>query len=1012
MQDGVKFKNRISYRQAKSTVFIALIFGFISSFAQIALDLHKEQKQIDSTVLQITNMFHDSAAEAVYNIDETMAENVINGLFQYQPIKKIEIIEGNSGNIFYRKERTLSYKNNNIEIVSIFFKQNRIYNLPLFIKKKNITIGHLNIWVDVYEVAKNFFSRAFIVIINGFIRNIAMAFILTLLFYYSLTLPLLKLVKSIVYVDPKKPADSLIDIPKSHENDEMGLLGNSINVLLQGLGKSLLEQKQSEDALRESELKYRNILENMDDAYCEVDFDGNLLFINPSVCKITGYSMDELIYQNIKKISAPEYIDQLFQYYDEIYQTGISGSPFYWKLIKKNGEYAFIEIVVSLIRDITGKPIGLRGLGRDITDRKRAEEELRKAEERYRSIFDNSTSGIFQTTLDGLFLIANEAFSKIFCYDSSKELIHSTKNIASDIYVDSSKRSKLLELINQHSYVKNFEFQAYRKDRSIIDVSINAHAVRDENDNIIYIEGMLDDITEKKQMEEIKIAKEIAEASTKAKSNFLANMSHEIRTPMNAIIGLIGLALITNLSPKQRDYLNKVEASAKALLCIINDILDFSKIEAGKLSLEMINFDLEDVLNNLSNVVELKAAEKGLELLFNVKQNIPNTLVGDSLRLGQVLLNLVGNAIKFTESGQIVISIELEEGNKELRENELLLRFSVQDTGIGMTDEHKERLFQAFSQADETTTRKYGGTGLGLTISKHIIEMMGGNIYVESKQGFGSNFIFTAKFGVQKESKRIDRKIPIDIKGMRVLVVDDNPSAREILSDALESFSFEVSQAASGNEALSEIESTMEKRPYQLIIMDWKMPGMDGIETATKIKSNSRLSKIPSILMVTAYGKDDIRGQAESSGIDAFLVKPVSRSLLLETIMNVLGNKVCDKKNLLIKEPQILSELNNIQSAHILLVEDNEINQQVAKELLENAGMVVKVAENGKVGLAAIQTSFFDLVFMDMQMPVMDGYTATREIRNYESRIRNEGKNSKSVIPIIAMTAHAMVGER
>ena len=619
---------------------------------------------------------------------------------------------------------------------------------------------------------------------------------------------------------------------------------------------------------------------------------------------------------------------------------------------------------------------------------RKSQVQIKESDDKNRILTNVTIEGIV-IQKSGLIADMNPSMHRMFGYER-EEMIG--KEIS--VYFSDEDRPVVKENINSNS-TQPYTVNAVRKNGETFIVTIEGIACQMNGETVRA--SSVRDVTKQKQAEADLIkAKELAEAATKSKSTFLANMSHEIRTPMNAVIGFSGLLAKTDMTRKQQDYVRKIESSAKALLGIINDILDFSKIEAGKLEIEEVNFRLNDVMNNIAEMVAVKAAEKNVELLSYVPSNVPNALVGDPLRLGQILVNLASNAVKFTEKGHILIKSELSgEDAAGCR-----IKFSVQDTGIGMTAEQVENMFTAFSQADSSITRRFGGTGLGLTISKRLAEMMDGEITIQSQPGVGSTFTYAATFKRQTEAEENKTSELQELGQLKVLIVDDNEMARTILAEHLSALGIQAAQADSGHTAVEEIRQASKSTPYDLVLMDLRMPDMDGLETARKITGDQDITRQPLIIMVSAFGREEIVKQAEKIGIRTFLMKPVNPDLLEDILLQVFGDAAAEASTL---TAGINPEVGRADGLRVLLVEDNALNQEVATEILTSAGISVEVASNGKEAVEAVTKHPYDLVLMDVQMPVMGGYEATK-------RIRETGQYQD--LPIIAMTAHAMQGAR
>ena len=661
------------------------------------------------------------------------------------------------------------------------------------------------------------------------------------------------------------------------------------------LKQEMVERKQAEETLQQSEEKYRTILESIEDGYFEVDTTGNLTFFNESLCNITGYPEDELMGANNQQYLDRENSKKVYQALNKIYATGIPNKDLEFEIFRKDGAKRYVAASVSLMQDVKDSPIGFRGIVRDITEGVQAKK-----------------------------------------------------------HIEAAKQEKIL-----------------------------------------------------------------AEAANEAKTEFLANMSHEIRTPLNGIVGMAELALDTQLNDNQKNIFHTINTEANALQDVINEVLDFSKIEAGKFDLEEIPFDLRVTIEDVANSFAHRAEQKGLDFISFLAPDVPSQLIGDPVRLRQIMVNLAGNALKFTPEGEIYCKGELAEDLGD----RVKIRISVKDSGIGIPKDKQAIIFEGFSQADGSTTRKYGGTGLGTTISKRLAEMMGGEIGVESEEGKGSTFWFTALFGKQEEKERIPAAKDLDLNNLKVLIVDDNQTNRFVLMEYVKSWGCLPVEAVDGKEALIVFrDAVSSENPFDLILTDFQMPEMSGFDLAKEIKKIESLKGVPIIVLTSAGRKGDGRSCREI-GINGYLTKPIGKNDLRKAIVSILDlsmERDPDTLPELVTRHSIAEESRN--EVQILLAEDYPTNQQVAMRHLQKAGYQVDLAENGREAVDAYERKSYDLILMDIQMPVMGGYEATHEIRKLETgkSKKETGKPSAhppthqpiSHVPIIAMTAHAIKGYR
>ncbi len=764
------------------------------------------------------------------------------------------------------------------------------------------------------------------------------------------------------------------------------------------LSAAARNQAEATTALRESENRYRGLVESQIDIILRIGTDGKFTFVNETACRVFGLHREDLVGRDWADFVTPE--DQPVT----AARIAASLSPPHPRVTVENriltpdGEhwYAWEGIAVA---EGVNKTMEVQAVGRDITRRKTDERRVQELLDFNHKIITECPVGILVYRASGDCVLVNEAAARIVggtaevLFGQNFRTLESWRKAG---FFDAALEALEGKVVSRRNvpFVTTFG-RAFWADYYYVPFS------RAGEPHLLFI---INDVTAWRDAEEaLTDAKQLAEDADRAKSEFLANMSHEIRTPMNAIIGLSQLVLQTDLSDTQRNYCDKTLTSARALLNILNDILDFSKAEAGRIELESRDMNIDTLTVDLATITSANAREKNIEVLFSVAADVPRHVVGDAMRLQQVLINLIGNAIKFTDRGEVVLSIRCLENCP----TGVVLEFAVKDTGIGIPPDQLERLFKPFSQGDTTTTRRFGGTGLGLVISSRLVAMMGGKIGVASEFGKGSTFRFTANFGASDNPNGRSGLPPSVPSDLSVLVVDDNPTAREILTETAGAIGWKGLAVGSGSEAVRLFEQAAGAPPAEVVLMDWQMPDMDGLEACRKIHERSTHSTPPMIIMVSAYGRDIMVRRSRELGIapDAYLEKPVTASTLLDTVVNVYSTRKglpavapC-QPSVATPSPQHLS------GVRVLVVEDNAINREVARDILTNMGANVDVAVDGQDALNRFDDGeiAFDAILMDIQMPGIDGYEATRRIRR-DPRGRT--------IPIIAITANAMAADR
>lgn len=843
-----------------------------------------------------------------------------------------------------------------------------------------------------------------------------------------------------------KRVDSVEAVFRAKDNRRITVEGNIsckfLNgkpVATRGIFRDITKRKKAEEALLQSEKRYRNLVQAAKDVIFTLSTTGKITSLNPAFETITGFSCSERLHKPFEAIVHPDDLTTA----RKLFQDSLKGKEpmtFDLRVLSKSGEYLTVEFnTTPQIQD--GDVVGIFGIARNITDRRKAEDALRQfsdqLERKNRELtllyelghivhggkdFETIIKEVLNHALQGLDFV--DLFL-LYLVNKDKAVLHAYHGVDEE-YLQRAREiprgkgvtwkiiegAKILHIpdvqtdpalgpagrrLNYHALLGIPIILDSKTIGVLLFGSKNDTPYSDEQISLMTNIG-LEITTAVSELEAVRLLKEVDQM----KSDFLANMSHEIRTPLNAIIGMTELTLDTDLKPQQREFLNVIQASSESLLALINNILDFSKIEAGKVELEDVGFDLIDIVEGIAEIMSLPAQNQGLELLCYIAPDLPTSFTGDPTRLRQVLANLVGNAIKFTEHGEVAIKVERAESEDKDRFG---LHFTVSDTGPGISSEAQAMIFEKFSQADSSTTRRYGGTGLGLSISKSLVELMGGRMWVDSEVGKGSNFHFELPLKIHKpelrKEKRLDFICP-EVEGVPILIVDDNSTNRFILEKTLSAWGLKVIAEEDALHTLEYLESG--DGGVHLVIADHQMPVMDGMELVRTIRNDPKLKDVKIILL--SSWEEIKTEEGNQLGISEILTKPVKRSKLLNAIMSALRVQTEEETRSVLLTPQDAATKRIGPQPRILLVEDNADNQNLGRRILESGGYLVDIAENGKASVHLVRNTHFDLILMDIEMPVMDGFQAAEEIRAVEAQLQLDRT------PILALTAHAIVGYR